>query len=295
MKVHTHKTVVGKSIFTVASHHHVLGAWAEIRQRVNEPPNLITLDQHTDAHEPFLGHVYAQFQDSKHEQEDEESARLALVRNINFRDASSVEDAIGRLRNDEHIQAATLSGILNVAYIVSFEGRATESEDEKEYDLKYPYFTRVIKADVPPLPPRPHRYSLPESRIFVLPPECWVGCMVRPHNDECHYKVSCRILESDYLQRQLGWAEEMANSIGLSSLLDKPYILDIDLDFFHTHKSLVPDDPTVFHQLIRNALAITIATEPEWTQECWLDSTPPQIEAMLQTIDNHVDAAIKTA
>ena len=45
--MHTHKTVVGKSIFTVASHHHVLGAWAEIRQRANAPPNLITLDHHS--------------------------------------------------------------------------------------------------------------------------------------------------------------------------------------------------------------------------------------------------------
>ena len=293
--MHTHKTVAGKTIYKVASHHHVLGAWAEIRQRVSDPPNLITLDQHTDSHEPFLGHVYAQFEDSKHEQEDEESARFALVRNINFRDAYSVEEAIRVLRNDEHIQAATLSGILNVVFVVSFEGRATESENEKEYDLKYPYLTRRFKGDVPPLHPRPHRYSLPEGRIFVLPHECWVGCTTRPHNDECHYKVSCRILEADYLQRQLGWAHEMANSIGLSSLLSKPYILDIDLDFFHTHKSLKPDDPSAFYQLIRGALAITIATESEWTQECWLDSNPPQIDAMLQTIYNHVDAAIKTA
>jgi uncharacterized protein UPF0489 len=289
--MHEHKIVAGKDVYIVSSHHHVLLAWAEIRKGASEPPNLITLDQHTDTHEPFLGYVYAQFGESKHEAEDEETARSSLIQGINIRNASSIVKAIHLLRNDEHIQTATLSGILNVAFVTSFEGRATESEDEKEYDDTYPFHTRRFNANIPSLRPRPRRYTLPENRIFVLPHECWVGCNARPHNDECNYKVSCKILEADYLERQLGWAQEMAHSVGLSSLLSKPYILDLDLDFFHTEKSLAPDDPSVFHKLIRGAEAITIATEEEWTESCWLDAVPPQIDLMLQAIYDHVETA----
>jgi len=227
--------------------------------------------------------------------EEGEATRLALVRKINYRDPKSVQDAIGLLRHDEHIQAATRSGILNLAFVISFQGSKTESEEEREYREKYPDPMRKLNAAVPPLPPRPHHYLSPESGIFVLPPECWVGCQALPHNDDCHYKVSRRVLEADYLKRQFDWAEEMADSIGLSDWPGKPYILDIDLDFFHTQKALNPDDPSVFYKLIRDACAITIATEEECTNQYWLDRTGPQIEEVLKALNGHIENAIASA
>ncbi len=42
-----------------------------------------------------------------------------------------------------------------------------------------------------------------------------------------------------------------------------PYILDIDLDAFHLTQAISPRDPATFYRPIKNAVAITIATEAE--------------------------------
>lgn len=42
------------------------------------------------------------------------------------------------------------------------------------------------------------------------------------------------------------------------------YILDIDLDFFQTKKSITPDDTSFFKMLIDNAKGISIAKESNW-------------------------------
>jgi hypothetical protein len=294
--LHTHQSFGGKNVYIVSSHHHVLKAWAEVRGAVTAPPNLITLDFHTDTLEPFLRHIAHQVERRPADSLDAEAlGRIALVNEINFQDEASVERAIQLLRHDEHIQAATRSGILNLAFVVSFDGKATESEEEKQYDDEYPYLIRKFRSDIPALPPRPHHFAIPEGRCFILPHQCRIGCTEIPHNDDCNYAVSNEVLEAPYLHRELDLAQEIATSIGIPDLLAEPYILDLDLDFFHTHKSLSPDDPSVFHSLIRGALAITIATEPDWTAECWLDPQPPPIEEMLQSLYGHVGEAMASA
>lgn len=50
--------------------------------------------------------------------------------------------------------------------------------------------------------------------------------------------------------------------------MDAKYILDIDLDFFHTRKSIHPLDISVFKNLIDNAIAISIAKESNFI-ESW--------------------------
>lgn len=63
----------------------------------------------------------------------------------------------------------------------------------------------------------------------------------------------------------------MARCIGIEGGLELvPYILDIDLDVFHTVGSIEPKDPASFYRLIRGSLAITIATEAECVDELWL-------------------------
>ena len=103
------------------------------------------------------------------------------------------------------------------------------------------------------------------------------------------------ILEAPYLHTELALTQEIATSIGLPDFLAEPYILDLDPDFFHTRKSLSPDDPSVFHSLIRGASAVTIATEPDCTVRCWLDPQPPRIEEMLQRLYRHVGEAMASA
>jgi hypothetical protein len=291
--VYTKKNIGGKDVYTVESHHRALEAWAEIRRRSVVPPNLITLDQHTDTLEPFLRYVGAKYDVSDNSDEDENSARIALVAKIDFMDGATVKAAVGLLHNDEHIQAATRSGIINVAFVVAFEGTATESDEEKEFEAKHPYWTRRLSTCVATLPDGPRRYSLPVGRFFILPHGCRTGCTANPHDDNCHYAVSSEILEPSYLKRQLDWAQKMASSVGIPDLLGEPYILDIDLDFFHTRKALNPEDPSAFHHLIRNALGVTIATETECTEACWLDPKPAPIYDMLQSVYGHIEAAME--
>ena len=47
---------------------------------------------------------------------------------------------------------------------------------------------------------------------------------------------------------------------------ERPYILDIDLDYFKGEKSVHPEDDSLFKELIRNAAAITISRERDWVR-----------------------------
>lgn len=71
---------------------------------------------------------------------------------------------------------------------------------------------------------------------------------------EAYYSVA---LESSFLNSQL---ERAAIKI------EGEFILDIDLDYFKTRKSVSPDDDTTFCNLIRNASFITISMERDWVR-----------------------------
>ena len=68
-----------------------------------------------------------------------------------------------------------------------------------------------------------------------------------------------RIIESDILIR---WIHSIESFYG-QVLEEIDYILDLDLDFFRTRKSVKPGNPEQFLRLVRNASLITIAREPE--------------------------------
>ncbi|MCM1430722.1 MAG: hypothetical protein NC124_19915 [Clostridium sp.] len=52
------------------------------------------------------------------------------------------------------------------------------------------------------------------------------------------------------------------NIISAEGEIKCDYILDIDLDYFHTMKSIDPSTKKIFSQLVKSAKAITIAKEP---------------------------------
>jgi hypothetical protein len=66
-------------------------------------------------------------------------------------------------------------------------------------------------------------------------------------------------------------ANSMAQSANIDSIVEGPYVLDLDLDYFRTLKSLSPDDSVVFYRLIRNAVGITIATGANYVKQTRLD------------------------
>lgn len=48
-----------KKLYVCESHHHVLSPWAEIKtSHMESDLHLLTLDHHTDTHDPFCYYLY---------------------------------------------------------------------------------------------------------------------------------------------------------------------------------------------------------------------------------------------
>ena len=84
----------------------------------------------------------------------------------------------------------------------------------------------------------------------------------------------------------------MSRSVGIDHLEAQPYILDIDLDVFHSRQAIEPADRTTFYRLIRNAVAITVATEAECVEDLKFDGETIDAEFLLARLMEHIKAAL---
>ncbi|KAB0773157.1 UPF0489 family protein [Pseudomonas aeruginosa] len=285
-----HHAIKGKDIYVVDDHHKALAAWVLVRRSLNGPPNLITIDHHTDTYEAFLGHAHWEAYEGR--VADQEAFRVGLVARIDWRSDASVAEAIGNLRHDEHIDAATCSGALGDAFCIQLsDSGGTPSVEqlafEKSMAESWPHPPAV------PKPQRPLTYEPAANSIYVLPFDCFIGCQTRPHNDDCFMRQADEIIESSYLDDQIARGSEISRCIGLSTIEAAPYILDIDLDIFHTRQAINPEDPSTFYRLIKNAVAITIATEAGCVEEEWLDDGDKMDSGeLLQELLGHISKAL---
>lgn len=283
----SHHIICGKDIYVVDDHHQALAPWSLIRRRLNQAPNLVTIDHHTDVHEAFLGHAHLEtYEDGG----DAWALAKELVKRIDWQDDQSLLWAIERLHHDEHINAATLSGILNYAFCIQLsDSGGNPSIERQAYDAD-----RQERWPQPPTLPRPSRpmsYEVPENHIFVISHDCAIGCTRMPHNDDCVVEHGNMIIESTYLDDQLARGAEMSQCVGIDHLEALPYILDIDLDAFHSQQAIEPVDPLTFYRLIRNAVAITIATEAECVEELKFDDEPINANMLLDQVLGHIETA----
>jgi hypothetical protein len=108
------EVIEGKMIFVVESHHEVLEAWVHVRHDLEHAPNLITLDFHTDTHEPFDYYLYETGVSDSHR----EAERLRLLSTVDYRQVESLHQAIRRLKHDEHILTAIRLDIIAAAFLV---------------------------------------------------------------------------------------------------------------------------------------------------------------------------------
>lgn len=285
-----HRVIKGKNIYVVEAHHLALAAWALVRRASAKSLNLITIDHHTDTREAFLG--YAGNERYECRIDDEVALREQLTAQIDWRDDASLQAAITKLRHDEHINAATLSGIIDQAYCIQLsDNGGYQSIEEQAFAANR--HARWPAAPTLPVPARPMTYIATVERIYVIPAPCYIGCSTRPHNDDCVTRHALEIVEARYLEDQLARGSEISLCFGLPNLEAAPYILDIDLDAFHSRKSITPDDPSTLHRLIKNAIAITIATEPECIKELWDDEGDlMDSDELLAELMRHIDAAL---
>lgn len=202
-----------KKLYIVENHHEVLEAW-EIYK--NQNLNVITLDTHTDTKLCFENYCY-----------HNNTTSNILINNYN-NNSIEIKNIISKLKNDEHIDFAVRSGIVNKVFVISYNTSNNMSntnifsEEPTNYNnqpiIEYNNFTTLTYED-----------SYIHSRTIALTPKVL--------NDAINYFSS---LDKNYANK---------------------YILDIDLDYICTMYAF-DEDLSEFKSLIKNAEIITIAKEP---------------------------------
>lgn len=247
------ETSIGdKKIFIFEHHHHALIPWASIkREKPDEEFWLFSMDHHTDIIEPFTHYCYYNSSVAKQE----------LMADLDYLNPDSIVSALPKLRNDEQIRTALQMGIFKKALILSHDSSSDmpQSVQETERLAKWSshdreYMRSVAEGDYQITPSAQRDY---EPADICIPPfqsegEC-----------ECEDDFDNKVLEDTFLKEKLMVLSRMCKGvISEKGILAKHYILDIDLDYFHTLEALAPKSCEIFINLVRNAEAITIAEEP---------------------------------
>lgn len=218
-------------VHIVVDHHKALLAWSQFRSRLTAAPRLITLDHHTDTSRPFRNHLRLVAETADHDR-----LRADWLSEIDFRQAETVVQAIGKLSNDEHIVTAIESDIVSSAFVVAHNAKDTDMQTYLEHRI----MCRAVSQN---------QRSYEASR------------------EDCD-----KVIESRFLDESLRGFSQALAKLSEPGLFEAPYILDIDLDYFNTFASVAPQDATVLQRLARGAGLITIATEPAHVQACALDA-----------------------
>lgn len=258
-----HRIIGGKSVYIVDDHHKALAAWTLERRRLGAAPTLITIDHHTDTDEAFRKFAFLAT-DGVGDEEAIQLIEREHLANVDWRDDASIVEAIENLAHDEHIHAATAAGILARSFSIQLSDGSGSTQGE-------------VRSD----------------GLYVVPHRCAVDCIKAVYDDDCVKHHADEIIESRYLENQLSRADGLAASIGASPAVTAPFILDIDLDCFHSWRAVSPSDPSTFLSLIRAAEAVTIATEEGCVRELWLDETgAPDVPELLRKLLAHIENAL---
>jgi len=190
-------------------------------------------------------------------------------------DQLTIENAVCILKNDEQIDAAISAGIITHAYVLSHcdDGHIVRNRSNLGINCQ-------------------RTYVIPKNRIIILEEsnsqkEAKQKMDNRTYYDEC--------IESPFLKEKLDNINEIGLSLCKPLINGHPYVLDIDLDYFCTKKSVNPQDVLEFHKLIRGACAITIAREPKFVLLCRREAESIDSPYLEGIIKKHICNAQKTS
>lgn len=218
-----------KRVFIVNSHHHVVKEWFRY-QRTGV--HLLSLDYHTDFFEAFTRKSYNPSTISC------EDRNLYLSKHIL---CSDVDAAIQDLWNDEHIDFALNSGMIEKAFV--FSHNSTTFRDG-----------RVLSV--------PNgREPLVRAHIFSYC-EMWHPLAIpQPYDDSTEAKMAKLITTDQVLTEVIDTFREYGFN-------RDNYILDFDCDFIRDKDAMTHGRYQTLQNLINGAKAITIAREPKCVEEC---------------------------
>ena len=204
----------GQKIYIVEKHHEVLEAWEKYQGY-----NIITLDTHKDTQLCFTG------------------KNLDREQGINdYKNSNkSIAQIIENLKNDEHIDFATSSGIINKVFTITHDVSSNKNENPNTCNKD------GIKQN-----------GYKEEPIIQYKNVDYVNNNYPTEGTYTYTRIHA--LSDDFLSNAISFFKEID-----SNCLDQ-YILDIDLDYICTMYAF-DTDLTVLKSLIKNAAAITIAKE----------------------------------
>ncbi|KGK86552.1 UPF0489 family protein [Clostridium sp. HMP27] len=220
----TEKVVGGKKIYIVENHHEVIIPWSEYVSNNETVPVLLTFDHHMDTRSAFYRHS------RKVAGLEWRPVRDQLIANVDINESSTIATALEMLRNNEHIDFALQTGIISDAVVFS-----------------------LLSAGI--------CRDYANSKIYYIDPCCTSKCNKSSHGDECQIDLYDKVIEGQELLFKLSQINKFIPGFFISNRINKKYILDIDLDCFHTKKAINAVDMSVFNYLVSNAEIVTIATE----------------------------------
>jgi hypothetical protein len=212
-----------------------------------------------------------------------------LTSQIVFRDQRSVEAAVALLWNDEHINAALKSGIIALAVLITFQRRLPSTVREEMARARNHFDFEDISAGPwgGAVSPTVEDHTIRHGFCFLRPNDC--GDCKRSEHSECHRLARDRAIESPTLDGKLAVIRRARDKLSLPFISDYPYVLDIDLDYFTTERSISPLSPQTFVKMVRDATAITVAKEPDFVQRCKLDAESINSEMLLGRLLTYIE------
>jgi hypothetical protein len=232
-----------------------------------------------------------------------EQLRASWIRELQTLSDDAVQRAIERLDHDEHIDAAIRGGVIDVAFIVSdmddghirsIEERAAEQANQdarwveaEGHRVMLPYIRRNQAK-------RPFSYEMPSHRMIVLEKRHDYPWLVGDADDRDRAWAD-NVLETRFIQERLEIVSAVCRASGVPPPLERPFILDIDLDYFRTRRSIAPNDATLFYEIVRRSIGITVARESICVENGRLDDGGFTASWLEQRLLEHIQRAVASS
>ena len=277
-----------KSIYVGEKHHYLLEAWRKIG---NSECILFSIDHHHDSIPAFRKYAHKLAIERGHPIppfDIVDSIRKDLISKIK---EFPIEFVIANLNYDEQVDAAIKLSFFKYAFVVNLMNKCDRPRSVQFENYKNDIHNCRLQLSGEnniPFPERPYTYPDPEDNIFNIGTPCYVGCEKTPHDDDCIKPTYDQCIEDIFLNHKLSVMNEMKPEYVYDSKINVPYVLDIDLDYFHTMKSINPDSISVFYNLIARSEMITIAKECSCVNELKYDNEEINCDIVYNKVMEHI-------